>query len=317
MIPWVYLANKSDTDLNQFHTSWDDLVRFLTAHVARPDKDGPAMIPVRLKDPDHWVRSPGQKGRPGSFRNDQNVAAVTLAVIDLDRPGALAQAEAKFKGYEYLVYSTYSHTRSAPYKYRMALRLAEEIPAKEWPSAWAALVSGVNADPACKNTSRLYYLPAYNPSNRIAPVARHNKGKPLTRQKISDWSKDLVKQAEAEQRERDRRWQEDAQAGRLKRRPGGWLNRDDIQGMEQRHARLVESLRSGCGRHDFALRVVAREVTLRGATLNEARLSAFIAHALDTYTDRPATSGNTLHEIPHMLATARAKFGATCSHENY
>jgi hypothetical protein len=149
------LAVSSETEAVEIEIEWSALVGSLREPTftacapcpgkSCPQKAGRAWLPARL------ITSPCK-------RLDANIAAVTLAVFDLDDPtpeqmGRLAQA---LDGYRYVCHQTH---RGAGY--RLILPLAAEVPAPQWRSVWKAIATWfeIPADPACINESRLYYSP--------------------------------------------------------------------------------------------------------------------------------------------------------------
>ena len=136
---------------------WAVLVRHLTWPVAHEgDKlTAPAWLPVRFKD-----------GAP-MVRKDEHVAAVSCLVLDVDDGANVNQMRATLAGlgFRAVLHTTWSH-KPDHHKARVILPLAEECPRAEWLEVWQAAdrwareVVGATIDPACKNPSRLYFLPA-------------------------------------------------------------------------------------------------------------------------------------------------------------
>lgn len=102
--------------------------------------------------------------RPGTTRALDNVEVVTAIGLDLEHvsPARMAEVRGALKGWEHLVYSTYSHTPELP-RYRAVIPLQRELPASLHPQLWAKVAEliGTDAcDPSAKDASRLFYTPA-------------------------------------------------------------------------------------------------------------------------------------------------------------
>lgn len=102
--------------------------------------------------------------RPGTTRALKNVEVVTAVGLDLEHvtPARMAEVRETLKTFEHVVYSTHSHTPEAP-RFRAVIALTRELPAALYPSLWQAVAEMVGTDvcdPATKDASRLFYLPA-------------------------------------------------------------------------------------------------------------------------------------------------------------
>lgn len=105
------------------------------------------------------------------------VATVTCLVLDYDDGTALDEALEPWLDWPLLAASTWSHTEASP-RFRITLVLSRPVPADAWPQAWAwaAGRAAGTVDPACKDPSRLYLLPALRSAH--APYERrvHDPG---------------------------------------------------------------------------------------------------------------------------------------------
>lgn len=115
-----------------------------------PHKYGPAWAPIELL--------------PGAIdRRASSIAAVTAAVFDLDGiPDDLGwMAQILNQGLACTLHSSHRHTPSEV-RLRLIIWLDEPVPAAHWTSFWGALVAlyDIPCDPACKDVSRLYFLPS-------------------------------------------------------------------------------------------------------------------------------------------------------------
>jgi hypothetical protein len=294
--------------------SWDVLVELLSNHDLREDKDGPCILPIKMKPKNEWVKS-----THGRIRNDSNVESITTAIVDLDAPGALKLAEDKFKEYDYCVYSTHSYSEATPHKFRMAIRLDEPVEAKDWRLYFAHLVAGIKADNKCGNLSRIYYLPSANPNNP-PPIFKRNEGRSLTFDEvIKNGELHIKKMKNSEKMEIQKRiaLAKGSTFDNKKRHFSGEIIENyggarrinfSYESMLKRHKNQVDMLKSDDSRHGFALSVIAREVAiLKGAT-QISPLIQFIFRAADEHSSRKLYEGNTPSEIPGMIDSAVKKF---------
>lgn len=127
--------------------TWDALVRLLTVHRERPAKDGPAFSPVAY--------------RAGATRGNAGVAHVDLLVLDYDHADI---DRGRLRGLTWLAYTTYRHAPDAP-RHRVVIPFSRRVLPAEWPSVWARAIRALapEADPACKEPARLFYLPTCAP----------------------------------------------------------------------------------------------------------------------------------------------------------
>lgn len=129
------------------HT-WASFCTEFKKHPERREKDGPAWSPVSFT--------------PNGTRKNEFVDQVYFAVIDVDSGLPHQELMDRFKGFAYLVHSSYSHSPTLS-KYRMILPLAEPVSATNWRLVWARInhMAGGCNDPATKDEARLYYKPAH------------------------------------------------------------------------------------------------------------------------------------------------------------
>ena len=134
-----------------------ELVRMLTTPVAHVgDKlECLAWMPVRLR--------PDEQGR--YRRAARYVDAVSCLVLDLDQGEPLKRAKTLIDGRRAILHTSWSHRPDFP-KGRIVFPLAEPVPVAKWADVWTAAETwarGVELtiDPATKDASRLYFLPAY------------------------------------------------------------------------------------------------------------------------------------------------------------
>ncbi len=98
---------------------------------------------------------------PGTTRGLESVEAVSCLVLDYDDGTPIDAAIAPWEGHPLLLHSSWSHSTTCP-RFRVILPLREPIPATEWAGVWrwAEERAEGEIDPACKDPSRLYLLPA-------------------------------------------------------------------------------------------------------------------------------------------------------------
>jgi hypothetical protein len=135
-------------------TLWPDalLSMLTTFHEVEDKLRAPSWSPVFLD---------GDRRRNGAVR------WVSCAVLDVDDGAPLREVSARFDGLVRICHTSWSHSEEKP-KGRVVLPLAAPVPAEWWPRAWAEVQrrAGFVVDVACKDPSRLYFLPACKPGER-------------------------------------------------------------------------------------------------------------------------------------------------------
>ena len=117
-----------------------------------------------------------------------NVIKLSLLVFDVDGGMTISEAAAKLRALavQAFIYTTHSHQRitkdhpQAEDRFRIVIILSEPIPAKWFPALWQWMNTFFDGklDPACKDSSRAYYLPAI--ASKDAPSHfRKFEGKPF------------------------------------------------------------------------------------------------------------------------------------------
>lgn len=116
---------------------------------------------VRAEDKRHLPAWSPAEYPDGARRCASAVRAVSCIVLDLDDGSRAAQAQAAWEDWPHIVHTTWSHTPDAP-RLRLVVPLEVPVPRALWHRAWhwAHARSGLVADPACKDPSRLYFVPA-------------------------------------------------------------------------------------------------------------------------------------------------------------
>ena len=137
----------------QHQFTWDVFVALMTRCAAMPP----------IEDKHAWPLWSPTLYSPGASRGKKNVQAVSMLVLDQDSGVDWEQAIDPFHRVQYLVHTSYSHTKEVP-KFRIILPLAQPIAGEDWPLVWSHLTRrAVDPDPACKDASRVYFLPSRPP----------------------------------------------------------------------------------------------------------------------------------------------------------
>lgn len=141
--------NRTDTRPKATRMPWDALRAILGKGVAREDKDRNLWSPAAFHE--------------GGRRKNADVATLSCLVLDFDDGVHWDDLIAGWLGYEWVIHTSYSHTDEKP-KWRAIFPLAADVEAADWPDAYARMATalgGSHVDPACKDASRMYYLPAH------------------------------------------------------------------------------------------------------------------------------------------------------------
>ena len=161
------------------HWTGGELVRRLrTVQPLARKLDAPGWLPVRML--------------PGStHRKADQIAAVWALVLDLDQDVESIESlwqSVRAQQLEAMAHTTYSHTLQTP-KARVVFPFSEECPADRWAEVWAAgqrwaSTWGATLDTACRDPSRLYFLPAAPVERLGAFAARYWTGEALSWRKL-------------------------------------------------------------------------------------------------------------------------------------
>lgn len=145
---------------------WAELVPRLTKHTVRAKKDGPAFSMVTMK--------------AGAGRRNESVLSLSGVVLDFDSGKAIVDAAGPLAGIEHVLYTTHSHRPEVP-RFRIVLPLAREVSPAEYPAVWRGAVAlcGGGADGACKDPSRLFFLPSHPAGAEAIRFAGHERGRVL------------------------------------------------------------------------------------------------------------------------------------------
>lgn len=183
MSAWVYQAPtwSDERDGLQFNRwgkpmtlgGWPDLARRLM-------RFGPWAGDKRRSPPPLWSPVEMEPGKRKSIAAD--IAWVHCLVMDYDDGTTIDEAKRRWEPWEYVLHTSWSHS-AEHHKVRVVLPLLEPVRGEVWRAvytevlAWdaersglaaeEAAAAGLQADRACKDPSRMYYVPAVGESGDI------------------------------------------------------------------------------------------------------------------------------------------------------
>lgn len=103
-----------------------------------------------------WSPATYERGKP---RAVSSVLAVSALVLDYDGGATLEHARASWEPWPHVGHTSWSHSDDKP-KCRIVVPFERPIPATGWARVWAwAKARAPEIDDACKDPSRLYFLP--------------------------------------------------------------------------------------------------------------------------------------------------------------
>lgn len=153
---------------------WPDLARRLMQF-------GPWSGDKERNPPPLWSPVEMAEGKRKSVAAD--VAWVHCLVMDYDGGTTIEQAMSRWEPWEYVLHTSWSHSPEH-HKVRVVLPLLEPVDAAIWREVYTetlswdaersglseedAATAGLRADPACKDPSRMYYVPALGVSGDAA-----------------------------------------------------------------------------------------------------------------------------------------------------
>lgn len=156
----------------------------------------------------------------GKTRASVNVESVGLLVLDYDDGTTVENALERWEGYERLVHTSWSHTPEAP-RCRVVIPLVEPVRGEDWSPviAWIMASDGREADRACKDAARQFYLPAVGVGGPHVAIRR-----PGAWMDLGDVVRVTRERAAQEEAERVRR--RDEAAARIRRQVANEDQRD-------------------------------------------------------------------------------------------
>jgi hypothetical protein len=141
-------AGVDRTAVNARSLSLDELRQLLSRFEVLADKRrGHCWSPTRYAD-------------GTTSRGNAGVLEVSALVFDLDR---VPPDPARLAGVYWLGHTTWSHTPTAP-RWRVVIPLTTPVSAAHWRDVWRRARAALcpEADPACKDPSRAYWLPSHS-----------------------------------------------------------------------------------------------------------------------------------------------------------
>ncbi|MBV9322865.1 MAG: HNH endonuclease [Chloroflexi bacterium] len=104
--------------------------------------------------------SPTKYADGATSRGNAGVEAVSALVFDCDR---VLPDPKRLEGVYWIGHTTWSHKPQAP-RWRVVIPLAYPVPAQQWSDVWRRARAALcpEADPACKDPSRAYWLPSHD-----------------------------------------------------------------------------------------------------------------------------------------------------------
>ncbi len=143
-----FFNNKHDNSAKQETHSWDSLLEIFKTPLIRNDKDGRLISGTIFKE---------------NKRRKEQAIESSLLILDFDHVDKIDLSVWQNMGISFACYTTFSHgTESKPCAYRVIIPLLNPIPADKYPLLyqWAFDVTNGLIDAACKDISRMQYLPA-------------------------------------------------------------------------------------------------------------------------------------------------------------
>ena len=158
-LPLSVFENKDDKHPRRHDLAWHAFAKRLCRYDERLTKDGKAWSPVTYL--------------PGTTRGKANVDQVYALVLDADHSPLPMDLLVQF---EMVAHTTYQHTPEAP-RWRAILPLSRPISGADWPTFWLRANSyfGGCADPATKDSSRIFYLPSCPPGGVHEVKQQHGR----------------------------------------------------------------------------------------------------------------------------------------------
>ena len=198
-IPVAFYRSRTDSHPVRDAFTWEGLAELLSSPKTTPcepcedpkncpHKDGPAWSPVELHETCHVGptckdkrHKRGEIDHPAHRAND-NVIAVHALVLDFDSlsPATYRTVIEALAPYRFLIHSTHSH-RPGKIAVRVVVALSRPVLRAEWTTfvVRAYELLGAAMDPACKDPSRLSYLPSVASSQVQRFLFSTGEGDPL------------------------------------------------------------------------------------------------------------------------------------------
>lgn len=201
MINFTTIQSTKDNRIkNQYESSWSDFVEMLTNnHQLTEEKDSVFLInPYRFKtdnyDPvvdqdGNLIIDPNTK-KPYIRRCADNVEYASMLFLDFDGNVNILQAKLKFKPYNYVAYTSFSHRTTRKHGkdcFRLILKLNKPIPMDQLRKKRKSILNWIgNADDSTLDLSRSFYIPSCHPDMEVLAQSWSNTGKDLVWEQFED-----------------------------------------------------------------------------------------------------------------------------------
>jgi hypothetical protein len=151
-----------DNKPKPYADSWGKFVDLLSHHAQREDK-----YKGYLYSPVTYVEN--------GYRGNKNVIAINAFVADLDGE-ALNNTLDKLQGYEYIAYTTYSHTEEEQH-WHIVIPFDEPVPSHQWYSVWKQMHDFLDivGDPQTSDPARIFFAPQHAPGAVFHTLRGHGE----------------------------------------------------------------------------------------------------------------------------------------------
>lgn len=152
---------------------WSSFVTLLSHHAEREDK-----YKGHLYSPVTYVEN--------GFRGNKNVIAINAFVADLDGE-ALDDTLKKLDGYEYIIYTTHSHSLQEQH-WHIVIPFTEPVPSHEWYSVWKQMheLLDIEGDPQTCDPARIFFAPQHAPGAEFETLRGYGEIMQAPEQRYSD-----------------------------------------------------------------------------------------------------------------------------------
>jgi len=183
-----YFKSKYDNKIEQTENcSWDDFrTSMLSYHTPSVNKDFILFNGMKFVD----------RGNDGFVRRcADNVAEITLLILDYDGEETIDGIKDKFKDFEHSGYTSFSHKSMAKLGkdcFRVIMPLKTSVTMEFYRSRKSAILKWAGeVDQSSTDISRGFYLPSCPPESKKNSQIWHNKGRLID---ISDFEAEIVEQ---------------------------------------------------------------------------------------------------------------------------
>lgn len=181
-LPYSKFKHERDTTPENKFIHWENLAKHLLMHKELSSKES-----GKLWSATRYI--------PDTTRLAANVESLSCIVLDFDDGSDPNAVKAALADYEYVMHSTYRHSKEKP-RFRVVAPIYSEIPKENWGQFWTNVKDylaekGVNVDTACSDPCRIYYEPSCPPGGER--FSWHNKERWLLEDNLKPERKPLPK----------------------------------------------------------------------------------------------------------------------------